>query len=123
MKRFSVAINRYRAKKTEAVTQQSKQGTREIVPRAYKKVQKNNNICTIDDKTILYICNQYIQSEYGRRGSTTLHAVRYVGSVVVVTVESALWAQEIWTHRELMTTHINRLCGEGVVTKIIAEVR
>ncbi len=123
MKRFSAAIDRYRAKKTAQGQSSDEVDNYAHASRSQRHAQKKKDIAQqLDDKTVLYICNQYLHVEYGRRGGVAVRAVRYAGSVIIIKVQSALWAQEVWMHRNAIVQHVNKLCGYRAVTKVVAEV-
>jgi len=122
MKRLTVNFDRYQQKNRAQATGAAAQSD---VQQSRGRGRRSKATCRgdIDDKTIVYLCNQYLRTEYGRRGAVAVQAVRIHGSVVVIAVESALWAQEIWMRRAAIVRHINELCGAEVLTKVIAEVR
>ncbi len=120
MKRFSVAINRYKKRVSGGCADCHVTSDGVKIPQKY---QQQRNAITIDEKTILYIVNRYIRAEYGRRGGAAVVAQACKKNVLIVSVESALWAQEVWMRRNDIIAQVNNLCGDHVVTKIIADVR
>ncbi len=115
MKRLSAVLDRYKDKKNAL-----KCPTNAKVPKAYKH---SNGGCCVDEKTVLYLCDRYIRAEYGRRGTQAVRAYKYTGSVIVLSVENALWAQEVWMQRNGIINYINALCGGTVVSKVVTEMR
>ncbi len=120
MKRFSVAISRYKKRATDSHTDRVITDHGVKIPRKY---QKNRMSPSVDEKTILYIANRYIRAEYGRRGAAAVVAQACRKTVLIITVENALWAQEVWIRRGDLVAQVNALCGDCVVTKVATDLR
>lgn len=114
MKKLNIGLDRYRKKAAG-------QHEETVQDRGHKGRGQLRGV--LDEKTILHLCNQYITSEYGRVGASSIQAVKYVGTTVVVKVVNALWAQELWMRRDGLMRHVNQLCGSEVIKKIATDLR
>lgn len=72
----------------------------------------------IDEKTILFLTEKVILSQYGVRGRENIIPKAFKERKIYFLCRSSLWMNELWMNRELIVEKMNQELGDGFVVDI-----
>lgn len=72
----------------------------------------------IDEKTIFFLAEKVILSQYGMRGKENISPKFWKEGKLFLFSQNSLWAGELWTNRESIRAKINKEIGEEIVSEI-----
>lgn len=72
----------------------------------------------VDEKTIFFIAEKVILSQYGMRGRENISPKFWKEGKLFFFSQSSLWAGEIWMNREMVRKKINEEIGSETVLEI-----
>lgn len=72
----------------------------------------------IDEKTIFFLAEKVILSQYGMRGRENISPKFWKEGKLFLFSQNSLWAGEVWTNRESIRAKINKEIGEEIVSEI-----
>ena len=72
----------------------------------------------IDEKTIFFLAEKVLLSQYGMRGRENISPKFWKEGKLFLFSQNSLWAGEVWTNRESIRAKINKEIGEEIVSEI-----
>ncbi|HBO16609.1 MAG: hypothetical protein UR69_C0002G0023 [Candidatus Moranbacteria bacterium GW2011_GWE2_35_2-] len=84
--------------------------------------KRNKKVVTdivLDDKTVFYIFDKIIKSEYGLIGSVRVRPDYFKNGKLFVKTQSSAWASEVFLDRKRITEKINRELGGKEIIEIV----
>ena len=82
------------------------------------KRKENPTKMNIDEKTIFFLAEKILLSQYGVRGKENISPKFWKDGKLFLFSQNSLWAGEVWTNRESIRTKINQEIGEEIVSEI-----
>ena len=77
----------------------------------------------IDEKTIFFLAEKIISSQYGTRGRENISPKFWKDGKLFFLSQNSLWAGEVWANRESIRAKINAEIGDETVSEIkISEI-
>lgn len=75
----------------------------------------------LDDKTVFYIFDKIIKSEYGLTGSARVRPDYFKNGKLFVRTQSSAWASEVFLDRKKITEKINQELGKKEIIEIVVK--
>lgn len=72
----------------------------------------------IDEKTIFFLAEKVISSQYGTRGRENISPKFWKDGKLFFLSQNSLWAGEVWVNRESIRAKINAEIGNEMVLEI-----
>lgn len=77
------------------------------------------SIQEVDGKTVCYLFQQIIRSDYGLRGEREIMPLQCESGILIIHVENPLYTNELWIRKESLLERLNTLLeGSGEITDI-----
>lgn len=88
----------------------------------FASTKKKNGIKVIakgiDEKTVLFLAERIILSQYGIRGRENIIPKAFKGKKLFFLCRSSLWMNEVWINRDLVVKKMNQELGNEFITDI-----
>ena len=91
---------------------------RDIFASSREKNEKKREKKPIDEKTILFLAEKVIVSQYGIRGRENIIPKAFKEKKVYFSCRSSLWMNELWINRDIFVEKLNSELGKGYVSDI-----
>jgi hypothetical protein len=72
----------------------------------------------IDEKTVLFLAERIILSQYGVRGRENIIPKAFKEKKLFFLCRSSLWMNELWVNRDIITKKMNQELGKDIVSDI-----
>lgn len=90
----------------------------DIFASAQKKRKIGSVVKGIDEKTIIFLAERVILSQYGIRGRENIIPKAFKEKKLFFLCRSSLWMNELWMNRDLIMKKMNQELGEGFIVDI-----
>ena len=90
----------------------------DIFTSSQKKRKIGSNPDKIDEKTVLFLTEKVILSQYGIRGRENIIPKAFKEKKVYFLCRSSLWMNELWMNRDLIVKKMNQELGDGYIVDI-----
>lgn len=90
----------------------------DIFASAQKKRKIGSVVKGIDEKTIIFLAERVILSQYGIRGRENIIPKAFKEKKLFFLCRSSLWMNELWMNRDLIVKKMNQELGEGFIVDI-----
>ncbi len=87
----------------------------DIVASTRKKEEKKHISKEIDEKTVLFVAERIILSQYGVRGRENIIPKSFRERKISFLCRSSLWMNELWMNRDIFLEKMNNELGDGCV--------
>ena len=87
----------------------------DIVASTRKKEEKKHISKEIDEKTVLFVAESIILSQYGVRGRENIIPKSFRERKISFLCRSSLWMNELWMNRDIFLEKMNNELGDGCV--------
>lgn len=83
-----------------------------------RKQERGKKKLFVDEKTIFFLTEKIITSEYGIRGRENVSPRLWKNKKLFLACRNSLWSGEIWMNRERIREKLNRELGGEEVSEI-----
>jgi len=90
----------------------------DIFASAEKKRKMRSVIKGIDEKTILFLAEKIVLSQYGVRGRENIIPKAFKEKKLYFLCRSSLWMNELWINRDVIIRKMNQELGDGFISDI-----
>ena len=87
----------------------------DIVASTRKKEEKKHISKEIDEKTVLFVAERIILSQYGVRARENIIPKSFRERKISFLCRSSLWMNELWMNRDIFLEKMNNELGDGCV--------
>ncbi|MBP9751806.1 MAG: DUF721 domain-containing protein [Candidatus Moranbacteria bacterium] len=88
----------------------------------FASIQKKRKIGSIsdkiDEKTVLFLIEKIILSQYGIRGRENIIPKSFKEKNIYILCRSSLWMNELWMNKDVIIRKLNQELGDGSVSDI-----
>lgn len=90
----------------------------DIFASAQKKRKIGSVVKGIDEKTVIFLAERIILSQYGVRGRENIIPKAFKEKKLFFLCRSSLWMNELWMNRDLIVKKMNQELGDGFIVDI-----
>jgi hypothetical protein len=90
----------------------------DIFASAQKKRKIGSVVKGIDEKTVIFLAERIILSQYGVRGRENIIPKAFKEKKLFFLCRSSLWMNELFMNRDLIVKKMNQELGEGFIVDI-----
>lgn len=90
----------------------------DIFASAQKKRKIGSVAKGIDEKTVIFLAERIILSQYGVRGRENIIPKAFKEKKLSFLCRSSLWMNELWMNRDIIVKKMNQELGEGFIVDI-----